>query len=512
MKKLLSIAALIFTFHSFQAFMHTRLYIIPAYGPSCSGKLIINECGLGNSTYTLTVDGNNYFLGDPFFNNMCSGTYQIAFTATDGMSFYSFNATLNLSGSSTSIVYNTSPTVQPLTTIVTYMASSINCNGQISLNTTGGYAPISYAWYQNGNLLSGITSNTVTNLCPGNYGFSVIDASPYACGSGSGTGGFPYIPLDIESIDCFISSTDVTCYGYCDGIAEVIPVGNPMGVQMAMVAGPDNIMLPNITINQCAGNVFGNVQHYTGTMAFCFGLINEPDPLLIDVNVDQPSTSGTDGLATATVTGGIPIYDYNWNGTLTTNNTFSVGAGTYVVTVIDANGCQINTTYDVYNPLMITIGSIQHQTNATPNGQMNEVISGGVPPYTTYLNISSTLVSSDYTGLVAGNYEAVVVDSENNQASVEFTIGNALSINENNTEIVNIYPNPSNDIINIATLSNSIIEIRIVDLQGRIVESSPIISGSTNLTYSVANLTNGYYFIELIDSNNSMSRATFIKK
>ncbi len=509
MKKIVSIVALFFIIINLHAFMHTRIYVIPTYGPGCNGKIIISECGMGSATYSLSVNGGPQLLGSAFFDNMCPGAYQVAFTATDGMSTYQFDATITLNGNNTSVVYTTIPTVQPLTTIVNYMASSMSCDGQISLNVTGGYNPTATSWYQNGSPLTGITTNTLTNLCPGNYGFMVVDNSPYSCPIGTGSG---FISLDIESVGCQIIVSNVTCNAFCDGEAEIIPMGNPMNLQMAMVAGPDNIMLPNMTINQCVGNVFGNVQHYTGTMAFCVGVITEPSPLLLDVTVVQPSTTGANGTATATVTGGTPSYNYNWNGNTSTSNTFSVGAGTFVVTVIDANGCQINTSYDVYNPLMITIGSIQHQTNATPNGQMNEVISGGVPPYTTYLNVSSTLVASDYTGLAAGNYEAVVVDSENNQASVEFTIGNALSINENNSEIVNIYPNPSNDIININTVSKSIIEIRIVDLQGRIVESSPIISGSTNLTYSVVNLTDGYYFIELIDSNNSMSRATFIKK
>jgi hypothetical protein len=509
MKKIVSIVALFFTVINLNAYMHSRIYVVPAYGANCTGQIIIETCGMGSNSYTLTVNGMPYTIGDPFLSSLCGTTYTVDFSSTDGITPYQFTATVSLAGNSAAVNYTTQPTVQPLTTIVTYMASSMSCDGQISLNITGGHSPINHAWYQNGSLMAGNTTNPLTNLCPGSYGFTVTDNSPYVCGTGMG---MPFIPITIESVACTINPTNVTCFGFCNGQAEITALGNPMNYQMAMVAGPDNNMYPNITVNQCAGNVFGNVQHVTGTMAFCVSVITEPTQLALDVTVMQPSTTGANGTATATVTGGTPAYSYNWNGTPVSNNTFSIGAGTHVVTVIDANGCQINTSYDVYNPLMITVGSIQHQTNATPNGQMNEVISGGVPPYTTYLNISSTLVPSDYTGLAAGNYDAVVMDAENNQASVEFTIGNALSIAESNTTLLTVYPNPASDIITITTNSTNLIEIRIMDLQGRLIDAMPMTASSSTLTYNVSNLTNGYYFIELIDSNNTLSRATLIKK
>ena len=46
-----------------------------------------------------------------------------------------------------------------------------------------------------------------------------------------------------------------------------------------------------------------------------------------------------DGAINLTVSGGTPIYTYNWGGGITTQNRTGLAVGTYTVTVTDANGC-----------------------------------------------------------------------------------------------------------------------------------------------------------------------------
>lgn len=68
--------------------------------------------------------------------------------------------------------------------------------------------------------------------------------------------------------------------------------------------------------------------------------INEPAVLAIaslDV-VDEQCAGNGDGTITANVTGGTPPYQYNWNNGAT-GASITAGAGTYTVTVTDANNC-----------------------------------------------------------------------------------------------------------------------------------------------------------------------------
>jgi len=68
---------------------------------------------------------------------------------------------------------------QPPAFSVTFTATDVTCsggsNGSISINTTGGTAPYTYAWTRNGAAFSNAAN--LTNLLPGNYSLIVTDAN-----------------------------------------------------------------------------------------------------------------------------------------------------------------------------------------------------------------------------------------------------------------------------------------------------------------------------------------------
>src|SRR5690606_39356608 len=58
---------------------------------------------------------------------------------------------------------------------------------------------------------------------------------------------------------------------------------------------------------------------------------------VVDANVS--CNTGSDGSATASATGGIAPYSYLWSSGANTASIAGVPAGTYIVTVTDANSC-----------------------------------------------------------------------------------------------------------------------------------------------------------------------------
>ena len=62
-----------------------------------------------------------------------------------------------------------------------------------------------------------------------------------------------------------------------------------------------------------------------------------------------------DGIATATVTGGVPPYTYSWSNGETTPNYLFIFSGNYSVIVTDANFCSIISNILVNQPLPLTI-------------------------------------------------------------------------------------------------------------------------------------------------------------
>jgi hypothetical protein len=93
-----------------------------------------------------------------------------------------------------------------------------------------------------------------------------------------------------------------------------------------------------------AGTYNVTITDANGCTATSSATITQPLALSIDsISTVNPSCSGgNDGSATVNVSGGQSPYTYSWNdGSNTTNGNTSLSAGTYTLTVTDANGCTI---------------------------------------------------------------------------------------------------------------------------------------------------------------------------
>ncbi|MBK9638031.1 MAG: SprB repeat-containing protein [Bacteroidetes bacterium] len=79
-------------------------------------------------------------------------------------------------------------------------------------------------------------------------------------------------------------------------------------------------------------------------------------------NITQPVScfGGNNGAINLTVTGGTAGYTYNWSNGFSGEDPSALIAGTYTVTVTDANGCTETTSATVTQPAA-TIGLLHQQ-------------------------------------------------------------------------------------------------------------------------------------------------------
>ncbi|MBL7925972.1 MAG: T9SS type A sorting domain-containing protein, partial [Bacteroidia bacterium] len=82
---------------------------------------------------------------------------------------------------------------------------------------------------------------------------------------------------------------------------------------------------------------------------------NITQPAVLSISTSKTNVSvngGNDGSATATVTGGTSPYSYSWNTSpvKTTSNATGLVAGTYTVTVTDANSCTATKSVTITQP------------------------------------------------------------------------------------------------------------------------------------------------------------------
>lgn len=146
--------------------------------------------------------------------------------------------------------------------------------------------------------------------------------------------------------------------------------------------------------------------------------LSAPPP--IDINlVEAKNTSctpGMDGSITVGVTGGTYPYTYTWNPSVTADSMATMlDAGTYGVTVTDANGCEDSLSVSIIQPLPPTITSLPNDTLACPestNGTLTVSATPGDAPITLY-SWSNSANGTTITGLGAGQYIVTVTDQNN---------------------------------------------------------------------------------------------------
>jgi hypothetical protein len=220
-------------------------------------------------------------------------------------------------------------------------ANNITCNGdgngQLNLSPTGGVGSYSFLW--NDAFVS--TTEDLSGLSAGTYAVIITDGN--GC---SGTASATIIEPD--AISGTITAADANCNGSTDGELALTPAG---GVGNYTFIWNDASMSSTQNLTAGAGAYSVIITDGNGCQGNAAGTINEPAVLTASAT-STDIIMGNDGTVTLTVNGGTSPYTYAWSGPASyTNNTQNLNglntAGTYNVTVTDANGCTATTSVNV---------------------------------------------------------------------------------------------------------------------------------------------------------------------
>ncbi len=142
------------------------------------------------------------------------------------------------------------------------------------------------------------------------------------------------------------------------------------------------------------------------------------------------------GAATATATNGTPPYTYLWNTGSNLPSINGLTAGTYTVTVTDADGCEETNSALISEPRALKIDVTASTIPcAGSTGTATVSMSGGTPGYTYLWSDGQT--SSTATGLSAGTIFVTVRDANQCQiiGSVTLTGGSLMSLDLSSRDI-----------------------------------------------------------------------------
>lgn len=366
--------------------------------------------------YSYSLNGGTPQSGGTF-SGLIAGTYTITVIDQNGCTV---NVTANVSQPSSSISLNYTQT-----NVLCYGGST----GAINLTPSGGTAPYSYTWS------NGTTTEDINGLQAGIYTVSVndVNGSFGGCSSSTTVTIFqPPSPLTLTS-----TQTNVFCFGGSNGSIDLTPAGGTPIYYYTWNNGVTTQDLSGLAIGTYTVTVHDANGIVGGCAATTTITITQPTtPLtLTNAPVNVSCNGGSNGAINLTPSGGTPNYTYWWSNGSTSEDITDLTAGTYTVTVNDANGstggCSASSTVTITQPATAVVLS-STQTNVLcyggSTGAVNLSVIGGTAPYS--YNWSNGATTQDVSGLSAGTYAVVVNDVAGNSggcfASMSITIGQPL--------------------------------------------------------------------------------------
>jgi len=228
-----------------------------------------------------------------------------------------------------------------------------NSTGSVNLTATGGTAPYTFLWSNNG------TAEDPTGMAAGWYGVTVTDAN--GCVDTTSV----IITQPQAGLALTTTQVNVLCFGNSTGSINLTVTG---GTAPYTYAWSNNTALEDPT-GLAAGTYTVTVTDANGCTATTTVTITEPASAVSVTTQSQNilCLNGT-GSVSSTPSGGVSPYTYSWTNNATTQNITNLQAGSYTVTVQDANGCTAQSTGTVVttlSPLPVQILNITGTTILT---------------------------------------------------------------------------------------------------------------------------------------------------
>ena len=257
----------------------------------------------------------------------------------------------------------TNISIAPLS--ATTSSVNVSCNGgsdgSILVEANGGTPDYTYTW---DNSLP--NTDNPTGLSAGTYCVTISDMAGGTF-STCVTITEPTLLTVIASVDA-----NVSCSGGSDGAASAEPQGGTGASSFLWSNGATTASITNLSV----GSYSVTVSDENGCENMGNVIITEPFPVGISLDGTDETDNNMDGTATATGSGGTPPFEYLWSNGSTTATITGLSAGTYTVTVTDANDCFNSGSFQVGQSVTVALTS---PGNLCMESGIQVGLSGGTP-------------------------------------------------------------------------------------------------------------------------------------
>lgn len=362
-------------------------------------------------SYSWTNGGNQNNL-----NNLFSGFHAVEIIDANGCT-HSDNIILSQPDSIASSIVS----------VNNYNGYDVSCfnlnNGEIDLSVSGGVAPYLYSWN------NGAGVEDINNLDANDYSVNVVDQNGCSVDLQITLTAPPPLVLNYQTSN--FNGYNISCHSLSDGWIDVDIEGSVPPYTYSWSNAANSQDLSNVSqgqysvvvqdLNQCEIDVditlnqpppletqLSAITNYNGYNISCFGF--------------------NDGGVLATISGSVPPYNIAWNTGELSNPLINLFAGTYVLSVVDENNCQISDSILLNQPsqLVSNIASAFDYNGYDiscynySDGGIDLSVFGGVSPY--YILWSTDETLEDLFNLSAGNYGVFVSDNNDCQITNNITL------------------------------------------------------------------------------------------
>lgn len=376
----------------------------------CTGEIKMNIPNLSNYSFTINSSFGINQISNGHFTNCCNGIYTIT--------------TLDSSGCiATDVVTLFSPYIDNQITQATCVPA---CNGMMNLSTLGMNLPVTYTINPSSGIIQN-TSNQFSGFC-NNSTYSVTATDSIGCVQNQIVTMNNSFVLGVN-----ISVSPTTC-GLCNGSIQATIYSGTAPFVFSL--NNNGTVIQNSTglfTGLCHGNYSLNITDAQGYCKNALVSVQTQNEVYANTTFQNPTCFQLcNGIINIEALGGVSPYIFKVNGNVVSSNVVSnLCAGTYIIEVIDVNGCNYSTTITLTEPPKLEVSNTivnEASCGSAPFGSVNADATGGKLPYTFSIQppyATSIQDSSVFINMNEGEYTITVTDA--NQC-IDTTMGTLIKV------------------------------------------------------------------------------------